>query len=77
MGTQNMLSKCHSNLSPFLHNELTQILPLLEAHRAELLGVVVEETYKWYWLVDGLKAAGSFNGGRPVTIDFKNAPGGV
>jgi transposase len=23
-----------------------------------LLGVVVESTYNWYWLVDGLKAAG-------------------
>ncbi|WP_223457391.1 IS110 family transposase [Pseudomonas sp. A-R-26] len=39
-------------------NELTQILPLLEPHRAELLGVVVESTYNWYWLVDGLKTAG-------------------
>jgi transposase len=39
-------------------NELTKILPLLEPHRAELLGVVVESTYNWYWLVDGLKAAG-------------------
>ncbi|MGF6487788.1 IS110 family transposase [Pseudomonas frederiksbergensis] len=38
--------------------ELTKILPLLEPHRAELLGVVVESTYNWYWLVDGLKAAG-------------------
>ena len=39
-------------------NELAQILPLLEPHRGELLGVVVESTYNWYWLVDGLKAAG-------------------
>ncbi|WP_241778942.1 IS110 family transposase [Pseudomonas corrugata] len=39
-------------------NELTKILPLLELYRAELLGVVVESTYNWYWLVDGLKAAG-------------------
>jgi transposase len=39
-------------------NELTQILPLLERHRAELLGVVVDSTYNWYWLDDGLKAAG-------------------
>ena len=29
-------------------NELTQILPLLEPHRTELLGVVVESTYNWY-----------------------------
>ncbi|WP_237150779.1 MULTISPECIES: IS110 family transposase [unclassified Pseudomonas] len=39
-------------------NELTPILSLLEPHRAELVGVVVESTYNWYWLVDGLKAAG-------------------
>lgn len=39
-------------------NELAQILPLLEPYRGELLGVVVESTYNWYWLVDGLKAAG-------------------
>jgi hypothetical protein len=29
-------------------NELTKILPLLEPHRAELLGVVVESTYNWW-----------------------------
>ena len=39
-------------------NQLTPILSLLEPHRAELVGVVVESTYNWYWLVDGLKAAG-------------------
>jgi len=39
-------------------NDLGVILGLLEAHRAELAGVVVESTYNWYWLVDGLKAAG-------------------
>ncbi|PMU84788.1 MULTISPECIES: IS110 family transposase [unclassified Pseudomonas] len=39
-------------------NELTPILSLLEPHRDELVGVVVESTYNWYWLVDGLMAAG-------------------
>ncbi|WLI15020.1 transposase [Pseudomonas sp. FP603] len=39
-------------------NELPIIIGLLEPHRAELLGVVVESTYNWYWLIDGLKAAG-------------------
>jgi len=39
-------------------DELTQSLPLLEPRRTELLGVVVESMYKFYWLVDGLKAAG-------------------
>jgi len=39
-------------------NELKTVLALLELHRAELAGVVVEATYNWYWLVDGLQAAG-------------------
>jgi transposase len=39
-------------------NELGMVLALLEPHRAELAGVVVESTYNWYWLVDGLQAAG-------------------
>jgi transposase len=41
-----------------LPNELPAILQALEPHQAELAGVVVESTYNWYWLVDGLKAAG-------------------
>lgn len=39
-------------------NDLTTIIQLLDPHRAELAGVVVESTYNWYWLVDGLKDAG-------------------
>ncbi|WP_210642748.1 IS110 family transposase [Pseudomonas sp. Tri1] len=39
-------------------NELTPIIALLDPHRDELAGVVVESTYNWYWLVDGLMAAG-------------------
>jgi transposase len=39
-------------------NDLSSILAALEAYRAELVGVVVESTYNWYWLVDGLMAAG-------------------
>lgn len=39
-------------------NELAKILALLAPHRAELAGVVVESTYNWYWLVDGLMAEG-------------------
>jgi transposase len=30
----------------------------LAPHREELIGVVVESTYNWYWLVDGLMDAG-------------------
>lgn len=41
-----------------LPNELGKVLELLEPYRAELVGVVVESTYNWYWLVDGLQAGG-------------------
>ena len=30
----------------------------LSSHRDQISGVVVESTYNWYWLVDGLQAAG-------------------
>ena len=39
-------------------NDLSQILAALEIHRADLFGVVVESTFNWYWLVDGLQEAG-------------------
>lgn len=39
-------------------NELAKVLELLEPYREELVGVAVESTYNWYWLVDGLQAAG-------------------
>jgi transposase len=39
-------------------NDLAKILALLAPHRDELSGVVVESTYNWYWLVDGLMAEG-------------------
>jgi transposase len=41
-----------------LPNELSGIAAALEPYRSELAGVVVESTYNWYWLVDGLRAAG-------------------
>lgn len=41
-----------------LPNELGKVLEALEPHREGLVGVVVESTYNWYWLVDGLQAAG-------------------
>ena len=41
-----------------LPNELGKVLEALEGYRAELVGIVVESTYNWYWLVDGLQAAG-------------------
>lgn len=39
-------------------NELAKVLEALEPYREELVGVAVESTYNWYWLVDGLQAAG-------------------
>src|ERR1700722_3961424 len=39
-------------------NDLPKILAFLSPWRAELAGVVVESTFNWYWLVDGLQAAG-------------------
>ena len=39
-------------------NNLEQIVALLAPHRGDLRGVVVESTFNWYWLVDGLQHAG-------------------
>jgi len=41
-----------------LPNELPAILKELEPYQDEVAGIVVESTYNWYWLVDGLKAHG-------------------
>src|ERR1700682_988631 len=41
-----------------LPNDLAKILAFLSPWREELAGVVVESTFNWYWLVDGLQAAG-------------------
>ena len=40
-----------------LANDLQQIIAALAPHRDVLQGVVVESTFNWYWLVDGLIAA--------------------
>ena len=40
------------------NNDLLEILPCLLPFREQLQGLVVESTYNWYWLVDGLKEAG-------------------
>jgi transposase len=39
-------------------NRLEVVLKELEPYREELVGVVVESTFNWYWLVDGLMDAG-------------------
>jgi len=41
-----------------LNNDLSLILATLEPFREELQGIVVESTFNWYWLVDGLMDAG-------------------
>jgi transposase len=41
-----------------LRNELSEIVRALTPHQELLQGIVVESTYNWYWLVDGLLAAG-------------------
>jgi transposase len=41
-----------------LPNELAKIVGFLDPWRDELAAVVVESTYNWYWLVDGLHEAG-------------------
>ena len=40
-----------------LPNHLPTILEPLRLHPGEIAGVVVESTYNWYWLVDGLMEA--------------------
>jgi len=39
-------------------NDLATVLAWLEPYREQLVGVVVESTYNWYWLVDGLMDQG-------------------
>ncbi len=41
-----------------LPNDLGKIIGFLAPWRTELSGIVVESTYNWYWLVDGLMEAG-------------------
>ncbi len=41
-----------------LPNDLAIIIGVLRTYQAELAGCVVESTYNWYWLVDGLMDAG-------------------
>jgi transposase len=46
------------HLKKRLINNLDAILNLLDPYRDDLVGLVVESTYNWYWLVDGLMEAG-------------------
>ena len=46
-----LYSKRHDNLLP-------QVLKALRPFKKSLQGIVVESTYNWYWLVDGLQEHG-------------------
>jgi transposase len=46
-----------SQLKKKVANDLVTILALLKPFQDELTGLVVESTYNWYWLVDGLMEA--------------------
>jgi len=39
-------------------NKLSNILQVFEPFKDSLVGIVVESTYNWYWLVDGLQEHG-------------------
>ena len=41
-----------------VHNSLPLILTTLEPFQDQLEGIVVESTFNWYWLIDGLMDAG-------------------
>ncbi len=41
-----------------LPNDLGQVLASLEPFREDLVGIAIESTRNWYWLVDGLMEAG-------------------
>lgn len=60
--TNNFISVLNENDKPLFEkripNDLEQVLLALAPYQDEIQGVVVESTYNWYWLVDGLKDAG-------------------
>ena len=41
-----------------LSNHMEWIREVLVAFEAELVGIAVESTYNWYWMVDGLMDKG-------------------
>lgn len=41
-----------------LPNDLAEVLKALNPYRKDLEGIVVESTFNWYWLVDGLMENG-------------------
>lgn len=53
-----------------LPNDLPAVLQALEPFREQLVGVAVESTYNWYWLVDGLLD----HGHRPRLVNTAAVP---
>jgi len=45
-------------LSKKLPNDLDVVLNTLKPFKRKIKGVVIESTYNWYWLVDGLMVNG-------------------
>lgn len=41
-----------------LPNDIGHLLGFLAPYKSEIEGIVVESTYNWYWVVDGLQEAG-------------------
>ncbi|MBI3727501.1 MAG: IS110 family transposase [Burkholderiales bacterium] len=41
-----------------LPNDLQEIRAALSPYQSELFGIVIESTFNWYWLVDGLQESG-------------------
>ena len=41
-----------------LSNDPREVLDSLESFQEEMIGIVVESTYNWYWLVDALMDEG-------------------
>ena len=41
-----------------LHNERELILEVLRPHKEHIVGIAVESTYNWYWMVDALMEEG-------------------
>jgi len=39
-------------------NDLNRIISVLEPYKTDLKAIVIESTYNWYWLVDGLQEQG-------------------
>jgi len=49
-------------------NDVPSLLRVLDPFKKDLRGVVVESTYNWYWLVDGLPHERGLPGANPSAI---------